>query len=123
MPTGPMRTTWLRTPMPNSSSRQRQIPAIAVRVTVSRADERSSTGRTSSKPYLITPAMSAWPGRRRVTLRTSSSTGFSSMMVVQLGLSALRTSSEIGEPMLRPWRTPDRISTVSVSICIRPPRP
>ena len=34
---------------------------------VSRADARSRTLRTSSKPYFRAPARSAWPGRTRVT--------------------------------------------------------
>ena len=45
----------------------RAIAPAATRAAVSRALARSRTSRTSSRPYLATPARSAWPGRGRVT--------------------------------------------------------
>ena len=42
----------------------------ATRAAVSRALARSSTLRTSVKPYFCTPARSAWPGRGRCTSGT-----------------------------------------------------
>ena len=47
----------------------------ATRAAVSRALARSSTLRTSVKPYFCTPARSAWPGRGRCTSGTAASTG------------------------------------------------
>ena len=53
--------------MPSSRRNARATPPAATRAAVSRADARSSTSRTSLKPYLSAPARSAWPGRTRVT--------------------------------------------------------
>ena len=56
-----------QTSIPSSARKARQTAPAATRAAVSRADARSRTGRTSSKPYLRAPARSAWPGRTRVT--------------------------------------------------------
>ena len=106
--------------------------AMAPRATlaaVSRAEARSRTGRASSKPYLFIPTRSAWPGRGlvrgrfRATSRSSpvpastssaaGSTGSGDMTVCHLGHSELAISRAIGEPIVVPWRIPDR--TVSRS--------
>ena len=57
---------------------------------------------------------------RRPPRRSSGST---CMTCVQFSQSRLRTSSRIGEPSVRPWRTPARISARSCSIAWRAPRP
>jgi len=41
----------------------------------------------------------------------------------QLSWSRFLTTRLTGLPIVRPCRTPERISTSSFSICIRPPRP
>ena len=61
---------------------------------VSRALARSATRRRSSRPYLIAPARSAWPGRGRVQGGTTRSRQFSQ--------SRLGMSRATGAPMVRP---------------------
>ncbi len=104
----------------------------ATRAQVSRADARSSTLRTSSSSYFITPERSAWPGRgtftlrqRRVATASSSSCETSQALIAapQLAWSRLATSNEIGPPSVLPWRMPPRISAVSCSIFCRGERP
>ena len=56
-----------QTSTPSSARNARATPPAATRAAVSRADARSSTLRTSLKPYFTAPARSAWPGRTRVT--------------------------------------------------------
>jgi len=41
----------------------------------------------------------------------------------QFAWSLLRMSSETGLPSVLPWRIPERTSTESLSIFMRPPRP
>ena len=65
-----------------------QRPA-ATRDAVSRALARSSTLRTSSRPYLTTPARSAWPGRSRVTGGGGSGTGSMSILPCQFAQSLI----------------------------------
>src|SRR3972149_3723859 len=48
--------------MPNSARNARATAPAATRAVVSRADDRSSTLRTSLKPYLRAPARSARAG-------------------------------------------------------------
>ena len=127
-----------QTSMPSSRRKARATPPAATRAAVSRADARSSTLRTSLKPYFRAPARSAWPGRTRVTgvarlsppsafvarpADCSSLSGPTCMTVVQFSQSRLRTSSRIGDPSVRPWRTPPRISARSCSMAWRAPRP
>jgi hypothetical protein len=45
------------------------------------------------------------------------------MIACQFAQSRLRMSIAIGLPIVSPARTPERISAVSRSICIRRPRP
>ena len=56
-----------QTSIPSSRRKARATAPAATRAAVSRAEARSSTLRTSLKPYLRAPARSAWPGRTRVT--------------------------------------------------------
>ena len=124
--------------MPSAARKARATPPAATRAAVSRAEARSSTLRTSLKPYFSAPARSAWPGRTRVTgvarLLPPSAASYSSaasssvraptcMTRVQFSQSRLRTSRRIGEPSVRPWRTPPRISARSCSMVWRAPRP
>ena len=126
------------TSMPSSRRNARATPPAATRAAVSRADARSSTLRTSSWPYLSAPARSPWPGRTRVTgvdrlsppsaaatsaAASSSDSGSTCMTFVQFSQSLLATRSRIGEPSVRPCRTPATISARSCSICWRAPRP
>ena len=69
-----------QTSMPSSRRNARATAPAATRAAVSRADARSSTLRTSLKPYFSAPARSAWPGRTRVTGRRA--------LVAALGLLA-----------------------------------
>jgi len=82
-----MRTTWLPTSMPNSFSRRRATEQQATRMAVSRALDRSMTGRMSSCSL---PARSAWPGRGIVTFSMSS--GGSPSMAIFSGQPALSFS-------------------------------
>ena len=70
-----MRVTWLSTVTPSARRKALASAPAATRAAVSRALARSSTLRTSVKPYFWTPARSAWPGRGRCTSATSASTG------------------------------------------------
>jgi len=127
-----------QTSMPSSRRKARATAPAATRAAVSRADARSSTFRTSLKPYLSAPARSAWPGRTLVTgvarllppsaaaassAASMSERGPTCMTRVQFSQSRLRTSSRMGDPSVRPWRTPPRISARSCSMAWRAPRP
>ena len=63
------------TSTPSARRNALAIAPPATRAAVSRALARSSTLRTSVKPYFCTPARSAWPGRGRWTSGTAASTG------------------------------------------------
>ena len=67
--TSPTASTRPKTAMPSSASRPFVIAPTATRAEVSRAEARSSTLRTSSSSYFMTPERSAWPGRGSCTLR------------------------------------------------------
>ncbi len=119
-----MRTTWEMTAMPSSARNAFATQPRATRAAVSRALARSRTLRTSSNPYFWAPTRSACPGRGRVSFCPGSmlpstpirSRYFSSNSVLGIVM-------PIGEPSVRPCRTPDRISNRSVSNRCRPPRP
>ena len=122
--TCPIRTTWLSTRMPKAPRRDRAIAPTATRMVVSRALARSRMSRKSRRSYFSPPARSAWPGRGRVTRRlTGPSASSIAITSVQFCQSRFCTTRETGPPMVVPWRTPPRISIVSVSICILRPRP
>ena len=79
--------------MPSSASSPFVIAPTATRAAVSRAEARSSTLRTSSRSYFMTPERSACPGRGSCTLRlrraatsasSSSLTGHALMAAPQL---------------------------------------
>src|SRR5207237_1256421 len=99
------------------------MPPAATRVAVSRADDRSSTLRTSSWPYLSAPARSAWPGRSRVTGLGAKPSFDAVISAVQLAWSLFSSTSVTGLPMVKPPRTPLTMRAKSVSIFWRPPRP
>ena len=66
--TPPTSTVKLQASMPELAQEgTSRPPPAATRAAVSRARARSSTLRTSLKPYFRAPARSAWPGRTRVT--------------------------------------------------------
>ena len=65
--TSPRAKTWLVTLTPTRASSCRAMAPAATRAAVSRALARSRMSRMSARPYLATPARSAWPGRGRVT--------------------------------------------------------
>jgi hypothetical protein len=124
--------------MPSSRRNARATPPAATRAAVSRADARSRTFRTSSCPYFNAPARSPWPGRTRVTgverlsppsiaaassPASASLSGSTCMTRVQFSQSRLAISSWIGDPSVRPCRTPATIWARSCSICWRAPRP
>ncbi len=119
--------------MPSSASRSFAIAPTATRAHVSRADARSSTLRTSSSSYFITPARSAWPGPRHHHLAPAArghllelllrSTSQALIAAPQLAWSRFATISAIGPPSVRPCRMPPRISAVSCSIRWRGERP
>ncbi len=83
----------------------------------------------SSRSYLSAPARSAWPGRGRVTgarfapVASAGTSGPTCIVCCQFFQSRLRISMATGLPSVWPFRTPLRISAVSVSICMRRPRP
>ena len=98
----PIEITCENTSTPNvSRSSERATVAAATRAAVSRAEERSRTGRAESNPYLSMPAKSAWPGRGRVrraprpddiafaTSSSSMSSGCGDMIVVHFAHSEL----------------------------------
>ena len=122
--TCPMRTTWLSTRTSNSARNARATAPTATRMVVSRALARSRMSRRSRRSYFKPPARSACPGRGRVTWRlTGPSASSMAITSVQFFQSWFRTTRDTGPPMVLPWRTPPRISIVSVSICILRPRP
>ena len=103
--------------MPSAWRSAFATPPAATRAAVSRADARSSTLRTSSKPYLSAPARSACPGRTRVTgmerfvpsaaLAASSAacsalSGSDCITRVQFSQSRFSIKRRIGEPSVRP---------------------
>ena len=124
--TSPMTETWLATRMPKRPRTCRARLPAATRAAVSRALARSRMSRMSSCPYLTAPARSACPGRGRVTsarrtpLAPSGMSGSTYIVCCQLTQSRFRINSAIGAPVVRPWRTPARISTRSLSMAIRP---
>ena len=96
----------------------------ATRMVVSLALARSRMSRASRRPYLSVPARSAWPGRGRVRVRSAGpSWGSTAMVSAQARWSALRTRRPMGLPKVSPRRTPERISTRSVSMRWRAPLP
>ena len=60
---------------------------------------------------------------RFVPLASSGISGSTCMVCCQFTQSRLRISSAMGAPVVTPWRTPERISARSLSICMRRPRP
>ena len=60
---------------------------------------------------------------RQVDLGHAASTGHGFIRSSQFAKSRLATSSAIGPPSVRPWRTPEVTSAASRSIFMRPPRP
>ena len=121
----PISITCERTWMPSAARNDLQTVPIATRAAVSRALARSRIGRASSNPNFCIPARSAWPGRGRVRAGSSAraSSSPTAMICCHFGHSVLWTTSEIGEPMVRPWRMPPRISRRSSSSFILVPRP
>src|SRR6266540_3431947 len=122
--TVPIRTTWESTRMPSSARNALHGHPAATRAAVSLALARSKTFRTSSNPYFMTPARSAWPGRGRVSLSPGSvspSTAIRSRYFSSH--SAFSIVMAMGLPRVRPCRTPDRISNRSPSSFCRPLRP
>ena len=96
----------------------------ATRAAVSRALARSSTLRTSVKPYFHTPGEVGVAGAREVHLghrRPRPATGSSAPPSSRSR--GWRPGARSGPPSVRPWRTPAVISAVSRSIFMRPPRP
>ncbi len=57
--TGPIWTTWLTIPIPNSARNAFDTAPAATRAAVSRAEARSRTSRASPKPYFCMPGRSA----------------------------------------------------------------
>ena len=123
---------------PDSPRNVRATPPAATRAAVSRAEARSRTSRTSRVPYFRAPARSAWPGRTRVTVTarftpdsasatisaaSSSVSGAACMIRVQLAWSRFSIVRRIGEPSVRPCRTPAPMTARSLSIAWRAPRP
>ena len=122
----PKLTMWLATWIPISSNNRLATAPTATRIVVSRADDLSKELRKSSKRYLIPPTKSAWPGRGLVIFRSPfffSSTSLTDMISSHFWWSRLVTFKVMGPPMVNPWRTPEVISTWSLSIFIRAPRP
>jgi hypothetical protein len=126
-----MLTTWdtMRTSRACARNAEATAPR-ATRVAVSRALERSRTGRASSKPYFCIPTRSACPGRGRVSgaLRacpssSAGSTGSAAITRSHFGHSVLAMRRATGPPRVQPCRTPPRNSTSSRSKLIRAPRP
>ena len=125
--------------IPSSRRNARATPPAATRAAVSRADARSSTLRTSLKPYLSAPARSAWPGRTRVTgvarllpLLGGVASSAAVLVVERLDLHDLgpvlpvavadQEQDRRAERRARGGRPP-RISARSCSIAWRAPRP
>src|SRR3954447_1324887 len=121
--TDPICVTWETTSTPTARRNALASAPPATRAAVSRALARSSTLRTSLKPYFCTPARSACPGRGRWTSGTAASTGHGLIRSRQFSKSRLATESAIGPPSVSPWRTPEVTSAASRSIFMRPPRP
>src|SRR3954451_19625748 len=121
--TEPIWVTWETTSTPRASRKALASAPPATRAAVSRALARSSTLRTSVKPYFWTPARSACPGRGRWTSGTAASTGHGFIRSRQFSKSRLATERAIGPPSVRPCRTPEVTSAASRSIFMRPPRP
>jgi len=116
------------TEMPIVASSAFATEPAATCTAVCRAEARSSASRTSSWPYLSTPARSACPGRGSVTgfvplPAGSPSGGHGDIPHVQFLWSTFRTTSASGVPSVRPCRRPASTSTRSCSICCRGERP
>ena len=109
--------------MPNSRRSSFATPPAATRAAVSRALARSSTSRASSAPYLSMPAKSAWPGRTRVIGLRLTAAASTAITWRQFSQSRLAISSVIGDPSVKPPRTPATMWAASCSMAIRPPRP
>ena len=96
----------------------------ATRAAVSRALARSSTSRTSVKPYFCTPARSAWPGRGRCTSSASRRDGPGVHPLLPVGVVAVcdpqRDRAAERAAVAHAGRSARRVSR---SIFIRPPRP
>src|SRR5260370_1075867 len=113
----------LKISTPNVPRSLRATAPAATRVAVSRADDRSSTFRTSVWPYLSAPARSAWPGRSRVTGLGAKPSVDAVISAVQFAWSLFSSTKVTGLPMVNPPRTPLAMRAKSVSIFCRPPRP
>src|SRR4030081_3511902 len=113
----------LRISIPNWPSSLRATPPAATLVAVSRAEDRSSTLRTSVCPYLRAPARSAWPGLSLVTGFGAKPSLAAVISAVQFTWSLFSSTNVTGLPMVTPPRTPLTMWATSVSICCRPPRP
>ena len=88
----------------------------ATRAAVSRALARSSTSRASVNPYFCMPARSACPGRGCVSgFAVAPGADDISSFHLPVAHSLLRITIATGEPSVRPWRTPPRNSSSSVS--------
>ena len=114
--TFPICTTCENTSIANPCRNALQNEPAATLAAVSRALARSSTLRTSSNPYLIVPTRSAWPGRGRVS-RCDGSAGPSTAMSSRyfVSHSTFGIVMAIGDPRVRPWRTPATTSNASAS--------
>ncbi len=110
--------------MPKGLSSALATAPAATRAAVSRALARSSTLRTSSKPYFSAPARSACPGRTRVTFFWMKSPPASTCIGLrQFSQSLLGITMVSGDPSVRPPRTPLTTWAASCSMSCRPPRP
>jgi len=119
----PMEITCPATATPTSrSSRFARAPAITL-AAVSLALARSRTLRTSVWPNFSAPGRSAWPGRTVSSASTSAPSPSCAIFPRQFSQSRFRSSIATGPPSVFPKRMPERISTRSFSISIRPPRP
>ena len=95
--------TWLWSAMLNAWRNRAATAPAATLAAVSRALARSKTLRTSSKPYFMAPARSAWPGRRRVMRfprpsASGSSTASTAMADCQLTQSLFSRVMPMGLP-------------------------
>ena len=102
--------------MPSSARNDLQNAPAATRAAVSRALARSKTLRTSSKPYFCAPTRSAWPGRGLVRRFEGSSVPSTPIRSRYFSSNSwLGIVTPMGEPIVRPWRTPVSTSNRSRS--------
>ena len=81
---------------------------MATRIAVLRALARSDTGAISSRLYFMTPAKSAWPGRRTVS---SPPPSLPFTVRARLG-----STIAMGAPVVFPFHKPPTSETSSCSI-------